>query len=233
MKADRFASFLVLLGIAVAPNVRAAAADDKGVARYKKAEHEVEGVPQTNLTKPVPPPKETKKSGPSIPLDEFIGKKQADIINISDKQIELAKRLLRATDDDDPQKPDFYFRLAELYAEKQRYYFYKQHSLDQKIFDLPPEQRGTLQREQQGYEKEQERWLLQAVSTYVEASKFKKYQRMDEVLFKLAYLLQTVHKEDQAREFFHRLIKDYPNSKYVPEAYLSFGEYYFSKGEMD
>ena len=42
-----------------------------------------------------------------------------------------------------------------------------------------------------------------------------------------------VKKEDQAREFFHRLIKDYPNSKYIPDAYLSFAEYYFDKGEME
>ena len=56
---------------------------------------------------------------------------------------------------------------------------------------------------------------------------------MDEVLFKLAYLLTSVKKEDQAREFFLRLIKDYPNSKYIPDAYLSFAEFYFDKGEMD
>ena len=56
---------------------------------------------------------------------------------------------------------------------------------------------------------------------------------MDEVLFRLAFLLTSVKKEDQAREFFHRLIKDYPNSKYIPDAYLSFAEYYFDKGEMD
>ena len=56
---------------------------------------------------------------------------------------------------------------------------------------------------------------------------------MDEVLFRLAYLLQTIKKEEQAREFFLRLIKDYPNSKYVPDAYLSFAQFYFDKGEMD
>ena len=56
---------------------------------------------------------------------------------------------------------------------------------------------------------------------------------MDEVLFRLAFLLTRVKKEDQAREFFHRLIKDYPNSKYIPDAYLSFAEYYFDKGEME
>ena len=56
---------------------------------------------------------------------------------------------------------------------------------------------------------------------------------MDEVLFKLAYLLTSVKKEDQAREFFLRLIKDYPNSKYIPDAYLSFAEFYFDKADMD
>ena len=56
---------------------------------------------------------------------------------------------------------------------------------------------------------------------------------MDEVLFKLAFLLTQVKKEDQAREFFLRLIKDYPNSKYIPDAYLSFAEFYFDKGEME
>ena len=56
---------------------------------------------------------------------------------------------------------------------------------------------------------------------------------MDEVLFKLAYLLTSVKKEDQARDYFLRLIREYPNSKYIPDAYLSFAEFYFNKGEMD
>ena len=71
------------------------------------------------------------------------------------------------------------------------------------------------------------------MKAYIAATKFKKYERMDEVLFKLAYLLTSVKKEDQAREFFLRLIKDYPDSKYIPDAYLSFAEFYFDKAEMD
>src|SRR5262245_2135824 len=133
MKADRFVSLFVLLGIAIAPAVQAAAADDKGVARYKKAEHEVTGVPQTNLTKPAPPPKETKQSGPTITAEEFSQVKMGQINVINDKQIQQLQRLIRITEDDDPQKADLYFRLAELYAEKQRYFFGKEHSLDQKV----------------------------------------------------------------------------------------------------
>ena len=38
---------------------------------------------------------------------------------------------------------------GELYVEKQRYFFDQAHALDQKIFELPPAQRGPLQAEQQ------------------------------------------------------------------------------------
>lgn len=222
----RAAAFLGL--VALAPSAALAA------AKYKKGEVEVTGVPQTQLTKPTPPPKEQKQSGPTITLDQFIGTRQEKIQKITDQQITQMQRLIRVTGNDDPQKPEFHFRLAELFAEKQRYFFFQARSLDQKIFEAKNGgERATLTRQQQEHDREHEKWLLKAVEAYIEASKFKKYDRMDEVLFKLAYLLQTVKKEDQAREFFHRLIKDYPNSKYVPNAYLSFAEYFFGKGEME
>ena len=58
-------------------------------------------------------------------------------------------------------------------------------------------------------------------------------ERMDEVLFRLAALLSSAKKDDQAREYFHRLIKDYPTSKYIPDAYLAFAEHAFDGGDMD
>lgn len=214
--------------LALAPAARAA---DK--PRYTKQEVEVKATTQTNLTKPVAPPKDKKQTGPVLTIDQFVEKKQGQIQQIVDKQIAQMQRLLRVTDDGDPQKPDFYFRLAELYAEKQRYFDFQARGLDQKIYDAPAGAKQTLTRQQQDYDKKSEQYLLEAVKSYRAATEFKKYERMDEVLFKLAYLLQTVKKEDLAREYFHRLIKDYPNSKYVPDAYLSFGEFYFQKGEMD
>ena len=71
------------------------------------------------------------------------------------------------------------------------------------------------------------------MKAYVAATRYAKYERMDEVLFRLAALLTGAKKDDQAREFFHRLIKDYPNSKYIPDAYLAFAEHHFDKGEME
>ena len=76
-------------------------------------------------------------------------------------------------------------------------------------------------------------WLLRAVEAYLAASRHRAYERMDEVLFRLAHLLASVKKEGEAREFLLRLVKDHPTSRYVPDAYLAFGELYFDRGDME
>ena len=132
---------MVALGIALAvPSVPrlARAADDaanSGKGRYQKQEKEIQGATQTNLTKPAAPPPQKKETGPTITIDQFIFQKQSQIQKLVDAQIIKMRRLLQVTQDDDPQKPDFWFRLAELYSEKQRFYFGSAHQLDQKIFD--------------------------------------------------------------------------------------------------
>ena len=40
-------------------------------------------------------------------------------------------------------------------------------------------------------------------------------------------------KEDAARKYFKRLIKDYPKSRFIPYAFLSFGEYFFEQKELE
>jgi tetratricopeptide (TPR) repeat protein len=213
----------------------AGAGQGAGKARYTKREVEVTGVPQTELTKPkAPQPAEKKQTGPVMTLDEFVGQRQVRIQKLNQATIDRFQKLLKVTEDDDPQKADFHFRIAELYDEQQRYNSFQARSLDQKIFDAKtPSQKSQLQAQQKQHETDQRQWLLKAVDSYVKAANYRKYERMDEVLFRLAYLLQTIGKEEQAREFFLRLIKDYPNSKYIPNAYLSFAQFYFDKGEMD
>jgi TolA-binding protein len=228
--------FAATLSLLLLAPIAAQAADAKpansGKGRYSKQETEVKAQ-QTNLTKPQAPPEKKKETRPTLTVDQFRETKTQEIQKIVDAQISKMRRLITVTADDDPQKPDFMFRLGELYAEKQRYNFNAARALDQKIFELQPNQRGPLQAQQKTYEQQEQKWLLEAVKAFIGATKFRKYERMDEVLFRLAFLLTSVKKEDQAREFFHRLIKDYPNSKYIPDAYLSFAEYYFDKGEME
>jgi tetratricopeptide (TPR) repeat protein len=231
-----FVRYAPIGALLVAASLAAPAAHAE--AKFRKKEIEVTGGQQTKLTKPQEPPKEQKKqTGPTLTVDQFVGQQRDKINQITDKQINYMVQLIRTAPDDDPQKPDYMFRLGELFSEKQRYLNFNARALDEKIFEAQQAKNSglaaSLKQKQKRYEKASEDSALKAVKSYVAASRYPKYNRMDEVLFRLAYLLQMIKKEDQAREFFHRLIKDYPNSKYVPNAYLSFAEFYFQKGEME
>ena len=189
---------------------------------------------ERRFTKPVTPTPAAKETGPSIKAREFVALHRRILLKITDRQIDRMRALIAVTAEDDQQKPDFFFRAGELYSEQQRFFFTQARALDQPIFELAPDRRGPLQAQQKNYEKQERAWLLEAVKAFIAATRYPKYERMDEVLFRLAALLTgPMKKDDQAREYFHRLIKDYPNSKYIPDAYLVFAEHAFETGEME
>lgn len=55
------------------------------------------------------------------------------------------------------------------------------------------------------------------------------YSRLDEVIYRLGRGLIAAGKGAQAVSLLQRLVQNYPNSKYLPEAYLALGEFYFEK----
>ena len=216
------------------------AGDAAAAPRFTKKEEAVIAT-QTELTKPKDPTKkrEDKKKPDLTASDVFAGMGE-ELKAVTDSQIKLLQRLLSATSDDDPEKPDIMFRIAELYAEQQRYYNFKARELDEKIFDAQQQNKtaeaNRLKATQADYDKREKSWLLAAVKQYLDVAngpKYQAYKKMDQVLFYLAYLLTQVKKEEQARVYFKRLIKDYPNSPYLPHAYLSFGEFFFEQKELD
>ena len=128
-------------------------------AKFKKKEIEVSGGQQTQLTKPKEPPKESdkKQTGPTLTVEAFVGQQRDKIAKITDKQIKYMQDLLRTASDDDPQKPDYYFRLGELYSERQRDLGFQARGLDQKIFEAQQAKNtglaAQLKNKQKAYEK--------------------------------------------------------------------------------
>jgi tetratricopeptide (TPR) repeat protein len=194
---------------------------------------------QTALTKPQQKADRDRKKPDLTASDVFSG--QGDALKaVTDAQIKVLQRLIDATSESDPEKPDLLFRMAELYAEQERYYSFRARDMDEKVFDAQQKgnqpQADKLKAQQQDYEKREKQWLLEAVKKYIEVAngpKYQSYAKMDQVLFYLAYLLTQVKKEEQARTFFKRLIKDYPQSPFLPHAYLSFGEYFFENKDLE
>jgi TolA-binding protein len=55
----------------------------------------------------------------------------------------------------------------------------------------------------------------------------------DEVLYYLAYEYEQANQLDQARKVYLELIQNWPQSKYIPNAYLAFGELFFNEAQGD
>lgn len=224
-------SSIVLVSFGLAPLVHAA-------GKYTKKEAQI-SVVQTELTKPKQAKKEDVR--PTINASDVFGGLGDQVKQITDEQVKVLRRLIENTDDSDPEKPDLLFRMAELYAEQERYYNFRARDLDQKIFEAGNAGNAALETKLKGqqvdYNNKSKQWLLEAVKKYLEVAdhpeKYGTYKRTDQVLFYLAFLLTEVKKEDQARRYFKRLIKDYPKSKFIPDAYLSFGEYFFDNKDIE
>src|ERR1700742_3738156 len=59
------------------------------------------------------------------------------------------------------------------------------------------------------------------------------YSKIDEVLYYLAYEYEQAGDLDNARKVYYELIQTAPKSKYIPNAYLAFGELFFQDAMAD
>ena len=55
----------------------------------------------------------------------------------------------------------------------------------------------------------------------------------DEVLYYLAYEYEQANQLDPARKVYFELIQNWPQSKFIPNAYLAFGELFFNEAQGD
>jgi len=166
-----------------------------------------------------------------LDAEQFRRRVQGRVGVLTDRAIAVLKRLIQVAEDDDPRKPDYHFRLAEHYREKKLQFMFRARALDEKIFRArAAADRARLKASQRRYEAAERAWMKKALVQYrhlATHAPFAGYKRMDVVLFNTADLLNKAGRQDLARRFFGKLIRNHPDSKYLADAYLSFAEFYF------
>jgi len=163
---------------------------------------------------------------------------EGEVSNIRAEQEQILAQLIDQTPDTEvEEKSDYYFRLGELYAKQQRLWRLKSA---QAAIDVDkaknPNAKAQAQRAANDAQSKAKSYLLKAVKTYkglTDNPAFRNYPKMDMALFYYGYTLQGGNYMDPARAVFDKLIKNYPNSKYVPEAHLAFADYFFEQGQLD
>jgi TolA-binding protein len=173
--------------------------------------------------------------GPALDFETFRRTVEYSISGKRREEITSLQKLIHLGGGSAEETPQWYFRLAELLWEESQYFFFEAHRRDDRLIELgtrgDPREIDRLQAERRSLEAQQQRLQEQAVALYKAiVARYPKYPRLDEVLFFLAQNLTKRNRNDpEALKAYRALIQRYPQSRYVPDSWMAFGEYYFER----
>ncbi|HVO17687.1 MAG TPA: tetratricopeptide repeat protein [Anaeromyxobacter sp.] len=173
--------------------------------------------------------------GPGLEFETFRRGVEVDISAKRREEIASLQKLIKLGGGSDEETPGWYFRLAELLWEESQYYFFEANRRDDRLIELgtrgDPREIDRLTAEKKALEAQQNDLQGQAVALYKAIiQRYPKYPRLDEVLYFLAQNLQKRDRKDpEALKAYRALIQHYPQSRFVPDSWMAFGEYYFDR----
>jgi tetratricopeptide (TPR) repeat protein len=227
---------LAILGLVVATSTTTAWAQK---AKYTRQQDIKVDVKLSDRVKPIQAKdKNDQPPAPDLSADQVLSI-EGLVGDIRSEQEEiLAKLIIKTPDSEVEEKSDYYFRLGELYAKQQRYWRLRAAELSIKADSrsTPAAQKAKIKADADQASAKAKDYLLKAVKTYkglTDNEAFRNYPKMDMALFYYGYTLQSGKYMKEARSVYDKLLKNYPNSKYVPEAHLAFADYFFEIGQLD
>jgi len=130
----------------------------------------------------------------------------------------------------DSTKAEMMLRLADLYFQQGRYlYLSEMAAFDVKYEACFNDEGCNLEAMQPDNSKSQS-WQRKSIKLYETILRnYPRYARADQATFYLGSALHDVGDVDKASDAFKKLVKLYPQSTFVPDAYVLIGEYYFEK----
>jgi tetratricopeptide (TPR) repeat protein len=206
--------------------------------KYKRNTDVKVTVNLSDRVKPVQPKQQgTSEFKPELNADQVLSI-EGLVGNIRSEQEQILVDLIQQTPDTEvEEKSDYYFRLGELYAKQQRYWRLKSEEAAIAVDKAKtPQQKQQAAAASQKAQQNAQQYLLKAVKTYkglTDNDAFRNYPKMDMALFYYGYTLTGGKYMKEARSVYDKLLKNYPNSKYVPEAHLAFADYYFETNDLD
>ena len=210
-----------------------AAKPAKGDKKKDAKDGKLEGPGGAETEKPDP----TKRTGAAkMKVENAVDKKDFDRSQQADKKrdeaIEELKKLIPKAPTD--RKAEMIFRLAELYWQKSKYNYGLEMSAYEKAYQAWSDS-GSKKGEPtaKDFTRESELIKQNALKLYEKVlEEFPTYQRNDEVLFYLGYNEYEAGNKDKAVGHYWTLIKQFPQSKLVPDAYLQLGEHFFGANDV-
>ncbi len=130
-------------------------------------------------------------------------------------------------------KAEMMLRLADLYFEEGRYLYLKEMEAFDQQYDACFNADGCEPDRLKPNNEASRKWQEKSIKLYEGILKsYPRYARADQATFFLGSAYKDLGMEEEAADAFKKLVKLYPESQYLPDAYVQIGEYYFEiKGE--
>lgn len=133
-------------------------------------------------------------------------------------------------------RADLLFRLAELWWEKSKRASREAVLRYDRAMDewtASGEERGQKEPELAAFLRQSELFRHEALRAYRDIlDNHRDYPRLDEVIFADAYNKAELGRRDQAIEGYEALVREKPDSKFVPDALIQLGELHFEAGHL-
>ena len=193
----------------------------------------------SGLAKAPSPKKKAAKPAPTFTIKTASKvNRQAEIASI-EANIENQVMILELEPRSGPNYPkmkialaDFYWDLSEVHDREA-----ESDSLDEAMFQAEKKKdQGALaklkEKQQALYDLRDKNRRL-TIKLYREVvDEFPKAKQLDEILYYLGYHLMLMAEGDEGRRVYTQLVLDHPNSRYVPDAFVNIGEFYFDSNEF-
>lgn len=152
--------------------------------------------------------------------------RQAQAEKLRTETAESIRKILQ-TNPSNNQKVDLHMRLAEIQIERHAYLL----ELEIKEFnDAHDKWKQTRKGIEPTFKTDRStaQMLAAIAALRTVTTSFPNHPRAPEALFTLGFMLSQMN-SDSASLYFEKLVKNYPKSEYVPDAYLALAEWHFSK----
>ena len=188
---------------------------------------------------PIAKPKESPKAVPNVdmPRDDRKIRLAARQLALLVTEVQQVENLLKNTKKGAADRMAILRRLADDYVEVESAAFRDKTEAEIKRdgFKRTKPQEAS---QQQAKVDESDRALKAARKNAIQSYKsivddYPTAPQIDEVLYYLAYEYEQAQDAKSARTVYYDLIQKAPNSKYIPNAYLAFGELFFNEAQGD
>jgi tetratricopeptide (TPR) repeat protein len=144
------------------------------------------------------------------------------------ESIRFLKELLAEGTAEGERKAEMMLRLADLYFQQGRAIFLREMWLFDQEVDRCFNIEGCDIEAVEADTAESRDWQLKAIRLYEHILEhYPRYARADEATYYLASALGDIGRAEEGNDYFKRLVKLFPDSHFVPDAFVQIGEYYF------